>query len=473
MAEIYLGIDIGTTSAKCLAVDSAGRVLELAQQGYPMKHAAQGWAEQDPEDYWSALVHCVRECVSKVDGEIVSLAMSAQADTLIAVDSDGAALTPAISWMDGRAEKQFSEMVAVTGQEFWYSDTGSPLVSRSSACKIRWIQEEQPETWARTARLCYVPDLLSWRLCGRYAADVPSLSLCSLGSPITRGYSGEVLDLLDIDIAMLGEVVESGVTIGALTPGAASELGLSQSVRVVSGAFDQTAAAHGAGATPGRRGVLSCGTAWVLYCVISRPTLDPTGRLPICCHARPTEWASVMPFVGGSAYDWLGRTLAQDSGEPTDGDPPVFIPHLYGGLCPDWKVASRGSLVGLEMAHTPADIRLALMRGLASEARRNLEAFEEMSDPIESITMVGGAGKSDVMPALVANVLNKRVEVSDCVESACYGAAKLAAGDLSEQWPGLGVAKAIDPEPDIVSREDRHHNRYLRFYEVLLSAYED
>lgn len=476
--SINLGIDVGTSSTKCLAVDERGRAVALAQRHYGLVHPREGWAEQDAEELWRALVACVRECVGQCaakgyrSSDVKSLAMSTQGDTLIATDGAGNPVAPAISWMDIRPDEECRELLEMAEQKLWYREMGIVLTAYSTAAKIRWLQKRAPKIWAKTRRLCWVPDFMAKRLCGEFVTDVPSASWSCAFSPAARAYSPEVMRLLGIDESMLPAAVESGTPIGNLTPEAAGALGLTNETKLIAGAFDQAAAAHGAGASVNGRAVLSCGTAWVMYTVSDQPPVDELCRVPICCHTGAGEWGMVLPFSGGAAYDWLQDICGASEGPKSEGEPPVFVPHLYGGVCPDWREDSKGSLVGLTMSHTREDIRLAMMRGIASEARRNFEVARELGVEIDSLRMVGGAGKSDIWPQMIANILGVPIEVSDLLESACYGAAKLAAGDIAAGWVGTDTARRCGPDPERAAFEDRQYSRYLRFYNALLPQYE-
>jgi xylulokinase len=478
MGAIHLGADIGTSSAKCLAVNEDGEVLALAQHAYALTHPRENWVEQDAEDYWQGLVDAVGQCIAECGhkghraDEIASLALSTQGDTLIVTDDAGEPLAPAFSWMDRRAEGQRRELLAETGPAFWYRSNGRNLSATSSACKIRWIEQNAPEVAGRIRRYCWVPDFLAWRLCGEFVMDTPSASWTPFFSPFVRRWSPEVTGLLGVPRQALPTVVESGTAIGHLLPDAAAALGLAPHTMLVAGAFDQAAAAHGAGAKAGLTSVLSCGTAWVLYAVLDEPTPDDREQIPVCCHTNAIEWAMVLPFTGGAAYDWFQNTFQPGAtSESGKADPPIFIPHLYGGLAPDWHEESRGSLLGLTMAHTWEDVRLAVMRGLACEARRNVDAAERLSGRISSVRLVGGAGKSDVWPQLIADVLARPVAVSHITESACYGAAKLAAGSVAAQWYEAGAAREFEPRVGQVEIEQRLYERHVRFYEALLPPY--
>ena len=476
LSSIYLGIDIGTTSAKCLAVDESGEVIALGQYPYPMKHPQQGWAEQDPEDYWRGLVHTVHLCVEQCrnagrhSDDIAALALSTQGNTVILCDSHGVPLIPAISWMDGRSSLQFDRLVSQTSLPFWYNTVGVRLTALSPAPKVLWLQENCSEYSQRDSRLCMVPDYLAMKLCGKFAMDLPSASWTPFFSPIDRAWSKPALDVLNLPQEKLSDVVESGEAIGDILPEVADELGLRRGVRLISGAFDQASAAHGSGARAGSRCTLSCGTAWVLYAPSYSLLLNGKTPIPICCHVGRDTWGMVMPFSGGSVYDWCLRTFSESSDEPSDADALIFIPHLYGGLSPDFHTESRASILGLTMAHTPADIRLAVMRGLAYESRRNMEAAESLAGSLGSLSMVGGATKSDVWPQIIANVLAREVEVPSLSESACYGAAAIAAGSASAGWSGFRARSRVSPDPVEIREENSRYERYLRAYELLLTV---
>lgn len=479
MGAISLGIDIGTTSAKCLAVDERGEILALAQHPYPMSHPRQGWAEQDPEDYWQGLVEVVASCVQAcrqqghVVDEIVAMAMSTQGDTLILADAAGRAVGPALSWMDVRPEQEFHELLAEADQSFWYRECGIRLVPGSSACKVRWVRRHQPDRWAQVRRVCAVPDYLAFRLTGQFVTDAPSASWGPCFSPQRRDWSATAIEVVGLPVDYLPAAVESGTVIGALLPDVARRLGLAPGTMLVAGAFDQAAAGLGAGARAGEKSVLSCGTAWVLYAVSGSPAFDLREQTPVCCHANAGEWGMVLPFAGGAVYDWGRRNFHHDGEQATrrDTDPLVFIPHFYGSGSPDWRAESRGTLLGLTMAHGWPEIELALMRGIASEAKRNIEVVDELSGRVQSINMVGGASRNRVWPQIIADLLGCPVEIAQNVESACYGAAKLAAGTAAASWFPVAAERIFHPTAEGAATEGILFRRYLQALAAVLPYY--
>lgn len=469
--SIYLGADAGTTSTKCLALSEDGRVLALAQQGYGMAHPHDGWAEQEPEQYWQALVGAVRACVEECAragrraDEIQALALSAQGNTLILTDEAGQPVSPAISWMDSRAGEQYGRLMEDPGAEFLFERTWSRLTPLSVICKLLWLKENEPDIWRRRPRVGFVPDYLARRLTGRAVMDAPSASWTPLYDPAARKWADEALAVAGVDEDQLPDTALPGSVIGEITPEACALMGLPAGACLKAGAFDQAAAALGAGASAGSTAALSCGTAWVLYAV-SRAAPDPGRGIPICCHTGGDEWGMVLPFSGGSTYDWARRTFKESEAAGGEMAPaPVFVPHLYGGLAPDWLSHSRGGLFGLTMAHTGGDIHLAAMRALALEARRSVQAAEALTGGVGEIVMVGGATHSGIWPQMTSDLLQRTVSVPEMEESACAGAAILAgappqaAGSTRQRLaPRLGPGEA-----------DEMFRRYLQCVRVTSS----
>ncbi len=477
MEPIYLGIDMGTASAKCLAVDAHGQLLALARRPYRMYHKQQDGAEQEPEEYWTAFTEvvgdCVQQCVAQGRSHraITAMALSTQGDTLIVTDEQGTALIPALSWMDQRAQVEYAELLAAADQLFWYRETGNRLTVGSSACKARWLAAHQPQIWRRVQRIAAVPDYLAIRICGQFVTDMPSASWSPYFTPQTRRWSAPVLELLGISAAKLPRVVDAGAIIGPLLPDVAAQLGLTPDTLLVAGAFDQAAAALGAGAGA-KRSVLSCGTAWVMYTVAATPPPATAAMLPICCHTDPANWGVLLPFTGGAAYEWCRQTFrCADVGTPRGETAPLyFLPYLYGVEAPDWQAKARGVLLGLTMGHTGAHIMQAVQYGIACEARRNVEASEAHCGAIAALRMVGGATNSECWPQIVANVLNRPVEVTSCAEAAAYGAAMLAAGSQAATWPEPAVA-LVSPIPEEAEVMDEYFARYRQYQAGCLSMY--
>ncbi|MFQ6096245.1 MAG: FGGY-family carbohydrate kinase [Armatimonadota bacterium] len=459
-----LGIDVGTTFLKALLLDEEGRVRKVASAGYDLRRPQRDFVEQDPEDWWKALVEAVREAVEGVPArEVKALALATQGDTLVPTGEDGEALCPALSWMDRRAGAECEELLAIRPQEWWFGKTGKKLLGSNTASKVRWLQRHRPDI-AERARFCNVHDHLVRRMTGTFATDATNASWTTLFDIEQRVWDADILDLLGLSEERVSPIVSCGEPIAPLAPGAANELGLTPETVVAGGAFDQVAATYGAGVTGANEALLSCGTAWVLFVVTTRPVLDERLRLPACCFVGDDEWGLVCAFTGGAAYDWLREAVKRDhlEAEP-DGPPLIFLPYFYGEVSPGWNPAARGALIGLSLEHTAEHLQLALMRALAFEARRNLEVARGLSVSIESLKMAGGAAQSAIWPQIVADVMGLPITLPVESECAARGAALLAAKSV-----GLDAPEATPHEP---AREVLPDPARARRYEELYGCY--
>ena len=390
--------------------------------------------------------------------------MSTQGDTLIVTDSQGTALAPAISWMDLRAEAEYHALLAATEQSFWYRENGKQLSTASSACALRWLAAWQPELWARVRRVAAVPDYLTARLCGQFVTDVPSASWSPCFNAHTRAWSHPVLALLGVSEAQLPRVLDSGTVIGTLSPDVAALLELTPDAVLVAGAFDQAAAALGAGASAGGRSILSCGTAWVLYTVTS-PSRLMCRRCFRSVATRARQSGGIGFLYRGGGDDRCRRTFHIEAADAPGAtvEPLFFLPYLYGAGAPDWQAKARGTLLGLTMAHSGADVERAVQCGIARETRLSVESSAAQCGPIHSLRMVGGASNSTVWPQNPRRPARSSHRSCGCSESAATGAPVLAAGAQHTAWPEITAEKVVLPDPQQVARMEDYYRRYQQY----------
>jgi len=265
--KIYLGIDVGTTAVKVLAIDGAGRVIAQASREYTYQTPQPGWVEQDAEDWWRLLCECVREVTSDCGAgactpprlarsgngrrgtsprpTVAALALSTQGDTVVPLDTEGKPLAPAITWMDTRALPLVAEMERE--HDLWTRTTGAAPAAFSTATSLAWWRGEQPEVFAQAQRFALVADFLNARLTGRYLLDAPNASRTMLYDIVRREWSPELLQRVGVGVERLPQAAESGTVVGTVLPEVAADLGLSPETQVVLGGHDQTCGPSAAG----------------------------------------------------------------------------------------------------------------------------------------------------------------------------------------------------------------------------------
>src|SRR5579863_5119743 len=346
-----VGIDIGTSSAKGLAIDpSTGAVLATVEREYPVSSPHVGWSEQDP----GAWLRAAREVLAGLRvaaPEILGIGFSGQMHGLVCLDEAGSVIRPAILWNDQRSAPQCAEMESGTGKARLLRLTGNRALPGFTAPKALWMRDNEPDAYARIHRICLPKDYVRDQLVGGHRSDVADASGTLLLDVAERRWSTELLADLEIPVAWLPDLAESPDAVGTL-----------DGVAVAAGAGDQAAAAVGAGITgPGPLSVV-IGTSGVVLAATDRFLGDAQGRVHAFCHAVPDRWQvmGVMLSAAGSLA-WFHDTLFPDTGydemlaraDPIapGSDGLVFLPYLAGERTPYVDPDARGAFCGLTLGH--------------------------------------------------------------------------------------------------------------------------
>ena len=276
-----VGLDVGTTGVKALAISADGEVLARAEEEYPLSTPRPGWAEQDPEDWWRATE---RALAALGVADVAGIGLSGQMHGLVALDGDGHVLRPAILWNDQRTGAECAEIEARVGLERLIRLTGNRALTGFTAPKLLWLRRHEPDVYARIERVLLPKDYVRLRLTGEHATDAADASGTLLFDVEGRRWSEEVLDALGVPAEWLPRAQESPEVSGVGPDG----------VPVAAGAGDQAAGALGVGIVgPGRVSVV-LGTSGVVFAAL--PAFAPTPRRACTSSATPslaagTRWA--------------------------------------------------------------------------------------------------------------------------------------------------------------------------------------
>lgn len=450
MPAAILGLDIGTTATKAVLFDLSGHELATAEQSYPLQTPQPGWAEEDPEQVWQALVQAVRSTLTQVgqEVEVLALALSAQAGSLIPVKADGTPTYPIITWMDRRAEPLVN---------YWRAEGIEPTVRRISGWSLQiglplpfiaWLRQYRPDVFAATDRFLGINDFLVHRLTGHFCTDYSCGTEMLLADVSTGQWSQELCHLAGISPDRLPEMHPAGAVIGPLSAEASRQTGLPSTTLVINGGHDHCCEAVAMGLTQGKL-MLTCGTAWVITGIMDKPNLASLPpSMDLNFHVAPQRWAPSR-FLGGfgATIEWwlnqawqnahpqipldraglyaaMNRSLAQTSSGSNN---LLFLPlHLpYGGF------------LGLRLDHTRADMSRAILEGAAFELRSALEDMQRANLPVEQLWMAGGATRSPVWTQILADVTGVPLILTEYAHWSALGAAILAG------W-GAGIFESVE-----------------------------
>jgi len=476
-----LGLDVGTSGARCLAIDENGRVTATATAAYPLHSPHPGWSEQQPEDWWSASRAVVAKVAQEVGRDVQGIGLAGQMHGAVFLDQRGDVIRPALLWNDQRTAAQCQTITDRVGSERLHQITGNPALTGFQAPKILWLRDEEPEAYAALATVLLPKDFIRLRLTGERATDVSDASGTLLLDLKTRSWSAEILDALDIDRRWLPPVFESSVQAGEVSEGIASELGLRSGTPVAAGGGDNAAAAVGNGVV--RPGLASCsiGTSGVLFAHADTLTPDPSGRLHTFCHAVPDRYHQMgVTLSAGGALRWwrdvVGRSDYDELTELAESAPPgaeglVFLPYLTGERTPHLDPRARAMFVGLSSRHALAHMTRAVFEGVAFSLRESLEIMNELGLDVAQIRITGGGARSPFWRQLLADVFGRPIARTVADEGPAYGAALLA-GIAAGVFRNVDDACAVvqlgpdhcDPDTGRARLYDDYYAAYMRLY---------
>jgi xylulokinase len=464
-----VGIDVGTTGVKALAVATDGRVLAKAEEGYPLSTPRAGWSEQDPEDWWRATERVLAQLGPL---EIAGIGLSGQMHGLVCLDEAGRVLRPAILWNDQRTAAECAEIEQRVGLERLIALTGNRALTGFTAPKLLWVRRHEPDVWERTRHVLLPKDYVRLRLTGERASDVADASGTLLFDVAQRRWSAEVVEALELDASRLPRALESPAVSGTTRDG----------IQVAAGAGDQAAGAVGVGAD--RPGPLSVqiGTSGVVFAALGAYQADPEARVHAFCHAVPGFWHAmgVMLSAAGS-LEWaraamapgvpFGELVSEAERWEPGAEGLTFLPYLAGERTPHADPDARGAFTGLQLRHDRGALVRAVLEGVAYGLRDSLELIAGLGVELRTGRALGGGARSDLWLRIVATVLDLPLERVAVEEGAAYGAALLggvAAGEFASVGEAVErcvrVRDRIEPEP-------RWRDAYAAGYERFRALY--
>jgi xylulokinase len=463
-----IGLDVGTTSLKGVAITEDGTVEARASAGYALQMPRPGWTQQDPRDWWQAAEAVLaRLGGGRADG----IAVSGQMHGLVALDGSGRPLRPAILWNDGRTAEECLEIERRVGTERLIELTGNRAASGFTAPKLLWMQRHEPEQFARIRHVMMPKDYVRYRLTGEIAADVSDASGTLMFDVAERRWSAEVLAALEVPAGWMPQVHESTAPVGS-----------AGRAPVAAGAGDQASGAIGAGVTHTGVASVVLGTSGVVFAPLAGYRVDPRARLHTFCDARPGGWHAmgVMLSAAGSLR-WLRDTVAPGtpfgalSEEAASWDAGsgglLFLPYLSGERTPHNDAAARGAFIGLGLEHDRGAMARAVMEGVGYGLRDSLELLTALGDRPRVGRASGGGAASELWLRIVASALGLRIERIEVEDGSAYGAALLAgvaAGVFASVDEAASrcvrVTATIDPDDAWTASYRDGYARFTRAY---------
>lgn len=485
---LFIGVDLGTSSVKLLLMDEAGEIKNIVTREYPLYFPKPGWSEQNPEDWYTALIDGMKELTANCEkSQIQGISFSGQMHGMVILDENDQVIRPAILWNDGRTQAECDYLNKEIGREKISEYTANMALTGFTAPKLLWVRKHEPENFAKIKKVMLPKDYYAYKLSGVHCTDVSDASGMLLLDVKNKCWSKEMLEICGLKEEQLAKIHESYQVVGNLTVQAAEELGLSTDVKVIAGGGDQAVAAVGTGTVGTGKCNVSLGTSGVVFISTKEFAVDENNALHAFAHADGKyHLMSVMLSAAASNKWWMDEIIktkeyAKEQQAITKlGENNVyFLPYLMGERTPHNNPNARGTFIGMTMDTTREDMTQAVLEGVAFALRDSFEIVKSLGVDIHRIRINGGGAKSPLWCKIIADVLNVKVDKINSEEGPAFGAAILAAVGCGS-FPNVDdatsklikVIETTDQDPEIVERYNKKYQVFKQLYPTLKDMYD-
>lgn len=493
MQNLVIGIDVGTSAMKLLAIDCAGQVKSRATIRYGLSKSGADIAEQSPDDWWECLRGGLRILFDNgvTPSSVRAVGVSGQLNGVLLVDTDKHPVRDAIIWLDKRASCESDRINHAVGQ-YLRQNMFSLAGPIHSVSKLVWLQKHEPHVIARAYKAVAPKDYINLKLSGVFSTDASDASATLMLDLRTRKWAFDMLHEIGLDTRLLPDVVESPTVIGKVTESAAMETCLPAGIPVVAGAGDMAALAVGSGTVVEGRAIATIGTAGHIAQHIDALPTQVADGLFVLCHAVPGMYfLHGLVMTAGYCLSWFRDTFgemeeahsAESGRDPYDllteeashvavgSNGLLFLPFMSGVATPHNDPNASGAFIGLTKAHGKAAFVRSILEGVAYNFRDGFDALETMGYPAVDLRLTEGGSKSLLWCNIMADVLGRNLKALEELESSALGAAILA-GVGARFWPTVpdAVKSAVRVVREVEYSPERN-NAYSSYYDLYSQAY--
>ena len=492
-----IGVDLGTSGTKTVLFSDDGTPIASKTIEYPLYQPKNGWAEQNPMDWWNATC-CGMKSVIAQSGvspkDIRGVGISGQMHGLVMLDKSGNVLRRSIIWCDQRTSGECEEITAKVGAGRLIELTANPALTGFTASKILWVRNHEPEIYEKCAHILLPKDYVRYMLTGEFATEMSDASGMQLLDVPNRCWSDEVLSKLSIEKSLLAKVYESPEITGKITAHASELCGVPSGTPVVGGAGDNAAAAVGTGTVQDGIAFTTLGTSGVVFAHTDKLSIDPKGRVHTFCCAVPGAWHVMgVTQAAGLSLKWFRDNFCdseiaaakgmkkepyylmdkQAETIPIGAEHLLYLPYLMGERTPHLDPNCRGAFIGLSAIHTRQHLLRAVMEGVVFSQRDSVEVLREMGIKINDMLACGGGGTSRLWRQILSDVYGCPVKTVSSKEGPALGVAILALVGTGAYKSVQEACKEIiktNPAQNPIAENSMEYEKYYKMYASLYPA---
>ena len=487
--DLYIGIDLGTSSVKLMLVDEKGNIRNEETREYPVYYPGSGWSEQNAEDWWNAICEGLPALLDGFDGQDVrGIGVAGQMHGLVILDREDRVIRPTILWNDGRTDKETAYLNEVVGVEQLFENTGNIAFAGFTAPKILWVRENEPENFARISKIMLPKDYVNYLLTGVHCTDYSDASGMLLLDVKNKRWSREMLDICGITEAQMPRLYESFEVVGTIKAELAEAFGINKRAVVVAGAGDNAAAAIGTGTVGDGKCNISLGTSGTVFVSSDSFSGDVKQAIHSFCHSDGGYHLMGCILSAASCNKWFCDEILNTKDYKSEenaitelGKNEVFfLPYLMGERSPINDANATGMFIGLRPNTSRADMYQAVLEGVAFAIKDNLERIKKFGIHVKSSCLCGGGAKSKTWREILANVLDIELTIPVTEQGPGYGSAILAmvgAGQFENVNEAIDkffeIRETVKPSRALVARYADRYEKYRRIYPAVKELYKE
>lgn len=479
---MYLGLDLGTSSVKAMLIDGDQKVVGVGHAGLTVQRPHPGWSEQAPGDWLRATEEAVAALKASHPQELAAvkgIGLSGHMHGATLIDAKDRVLRPCILWNDTRSH---AEAASLDADPPFRALTGNIVFPGFTAPKLAWVKNNEPETFAKVAKVLLPKDYLRLWLTGEYLSDMSDSAGTSWLDTGKRAWSPELLEATGLTVEQMPGLVEGTDRAGTFRAELAEKWGLGSDVVVAGGAGDNAASACGMGTVAEGQAFVSLGTSGVLFAANGSYLPKPESAVHAFCHALPKTWHQMGVILSATdALNWHSGVTGKSAGELTSelGDAlkaptgVTFLPYLSGERTPHNDAKIRGAFIGLGHESDRALLTQAVLEGVTFAIRDSLEALKSAGTKIDRVTAIGGGSRSRYWLSSIATALDMPVDIpADGDFGAAFGAARLGliaatGADPLSVCTAPKTAETVEPLRDLTSAYEAAYGRYRALYPAI------
>ena len=484
--QYIIGLDIGTSNTKAVAFSMAGQILTEAKVSYGAIQTSTGFHEQDPQIFFNAVIDTLEEVIRKNKGqELTGISFSSAMHGLMAVDKEGRPITNIITWADLRAKEQADKLKSSKAGARIYKRTGTPIHPMSPLCKLMWMKENDPLTFASAHKFIGIKEYIFFKLFGEYFVDYSIASATGLFDIYALTWHDEALLVAGIHPGQLSMPVSTTHVLRKLKQKYAKSIGIPANTPFIIGASDGCLASLGTDAMdPGDTSV-TIGTSGAVRMISKKPHYDRRQRIfnYLLTEEKYVSGGAINNgmvllkwyaenfldhlFVNMDGFDWY---MEKACSVPAGCSGLVFLPYVMGERAPVWDAAARGVFFGVHAKHTQAHFMRAIVEGISFALYQVTKSLEEIVGPVKNIYASGGFVHSKQWLQIFADISGKEIHVTNASDASALGAAILGMHSIGT-LPSLSDAKEFIAVQESYSPDDGYHRIYMANYAVYASLY--